>query len=153
MLTGCGGNASPVRTLSDSHGSPEALAEAVLDAIAREDAEALRSAMVTREEYRELFWPELPESDDMPFEAAWQMNEANSRNSRNGVMASFGETEFELVSVEFAGREEEYPSFTVRFDTKLIVRRASDGQVGALDVLSVVAERDGRWKALNFDDD
>ncbi|MFW6200113.1 MAG: hypothetical protein ACOC8K_06045, partial [Gemmatimonadota bacterium] len=108
----CGDDASAGPVLANSHDSASALAESVLRAIARDDPEALRSAMVTREEYRELFWPELPESDDMTFEAAWQMNEANSRNSRNGVMADFGGTEFELVSIEFAGGSEEYPSFT-----------------------------------------
>ncbi|MDX1567083.1 MAG: hypothetical protein R3223_04730, partial [Longimicrobiales bacterium] len=107
----------------------------------------------SREEYRALFWPQLPESDDMPFEASWQMNEANSRNSRNGVLAQFGGTRFELVSIEFAGGVERYPDVTIHFDARMIVRRASDGRTGTLEVLSVVGERDGRWKALNYHDD
>lgn len=153
VTAGCGPEASAGPALAHSQESAEALARAVLDAVAADDAEALRRAMVSREEYRALFWPELPESDDMPFEAAWQMNEANSRKSRNNVLSELGGTRFELVSVEFAGGEERYPGFTVHFDTRLTVRRVADGEVGSLEILSVVAERNGRWKALNYHDD
>lgn len=153
VLPACGPDAAAGPALAHSQASAEALAEAVLDAIAENDAQALRDAMVSREEYRSLFWQDLPESDDMPFEAAWQMNEANSRKSRNNVFSEFGGTRFELVSVDFAGGEERYPDFTIHFDTKLLVRRVEDGRIGTLEVLSVVAERDGRWKALNYHDD
>jgi len=153
MIGACGRDAAAGPTLAHAHDSPEAVAEAVLAAIAREDAEALGNAMVSRDEYRALFWPELPESDDMPFEAAWQMNEANSRNSRNSVLAQFGGSRFELVSIEFPGGVERYPNVSVHFDAKLVVRRPSDGRVGTLELLAVVGERDGRWKALNYHDD
>lgn len=150
---GCGGEVSAGPALSHSYDSPEALAEGILDAVAADDAEAMKRAMVAREEYRELLWPRLPENDDMPFAGAWQMNEAGSRNARNNVLASFGGTRFELVAVEFTGSPERYEGFTVHVGADLRVRRRSDGREGSLDVLDVVVEHDGRWKALNFDDD
>lgn len=152
-MTGCGRDAAAGPALVHTEESPEGLARTVLDAIADDDAGALRDAMVSGEEYRALFWPELPESDDMPFEAAWQMNEANSRKSRNNVLSEFGGTRFELVSLEFPGGEERYPGFTLHFDARMTVRRVEDGRTGTLDILSVVAERNGRWKALNYHDD
>lgn len=152
-VSGCGGEASAGPPLTHSYGSPEALAKGVLDAIAADDAEAMERILVTREEHRELLWPQLPESDDMPFGGAWQMSEASSRKARRNVLASFGGTRFELVSLEFTRPPERYDGFTVHFGADLRVRRPSDGRVGGLDVLDVVVERDGRWKALDFDDD
>lgn len=150
LLPRCGGEGEAVPALAESYDSPEALARDVLDAIAADDGEALRRVMVNEAEYRELFWSELPERDDVPFEMAWQMNEAGSRKARNSVLSDFGGTRFELVSIELPGPTEEYPSFTVHFGARLTVRRLSDGKVGAVGILDVLAERDGRWKALNF---
>lgn len=153
LAQGCADDAAAGPGMAHAHESPEALAGAVLNAIAADDAEALKAAMITRDEHRRLVWPQLPESDEIAFDAAWQMNEAASRKARRNVLASFGGTDFELVEIAFQGTPERYEGFTVHFGTELTVRRRSDGREGTLEVLDVVVEREGRWKALNFDDD
>jgi len=146
--------ASAGPTLSGTHGSPEALARAALDAIAEGDREALRSLRVPRDEYREILWPELPESDDMPFALAWQMNDANSRKGMNAVFGVLEGQRFELLELRFDDEKEpeRYETFTVHFGAEMVVRRTSDGREGTIELLDVLVERNGRWKAMNFDE-
>lgn len=139
--------------LSHTYDSPEALGRAVLDALRRRDRGALESLRVTREEYLELFWPELPERDDTPFDFAWQLNDDHSRTGISQALGEFGGQDFELIELRFTEPPEVYETFTVHFGAELRVRRISDGKEGTLPILSVVAERGGRWKLLNFRED
>lgn len=138
--------------LTDARRSPEALAEAALEALARNDREALEALRVPRGEYEQLLWPELPESDHMPFALAWQMNDANSREGLSRVCGALGGQEFELLEVRFTEIPERYQSFTVHPGGEMVVRRVSDGRKGTIELLDVLVERDGRWKAMNFNE-
>lgn len=144
--------ASAGPTLTGAHGSPEALAGVALEALARSDREALASLRVGQDEYEQLLWPELPESDDMPFALAWQMNDANSRKGMNRVFGALKGQEFELVDLRFTGEPERYESFTVHVGAEMVVRRERDGTEGTIELLDVLVERDGRWKAMNFEE-
>ena len=126
--------------------------QAMASLVADLDREALRSLRVPREESREVLWPELPESDDMPFALAWQMNDANSRKGMNAVFGALEGQRFELVELRFEGEPEHYETFTVHFGAEMVVRRLSDGRKGTIELLDVLVERNGRWKAMNFDE-
>lgn len=138
--------------LSDAYRSREALARAVLRAIADNDRDALHALRVTRDEHLELLWDELPESRDTPFEFAWNLNQANSRKGLRNALARYGGTEFELAAIEFTEPPEVYDTFTLHFGTRLVVRRVRDGREGELPILDVILERNGRWKLMNFKD-
>lgn len=138
--------------LSNSYRSPEALAEAVLDALHHQDHNALLALMVTSEEHQELLWEHLPESNHLTFEYARQLNERNSGKAITEAIARFGDNEFELVSVEFTEPAEAYEDFTLHFGAVLTVRRVSDGVEGALPILDVVLEYGGYWKLMNYDE-
>src|SRR5687767_12740935 len=67
--TACGG-----AVLENSQESPEALAHAVLDALARRDRTALQRLTLNEAEFREQVWPELPASRperNLPFTYVW----------------------------------------------------------------------------------
>lgn len=117
------------------------------------DGDALNRLRVTRQEHLALFWPELPESDDTPFDFAWQLNDDRSRQGVSQAMAQFGGEEFELVELTFTEPPEIYPGFTVHFGAQLRARRVADGRVGYLPILDVVVERRGLWKLLNVRED
>ena len=138
--------------LAHAHASPQALGRAVLEALAAEDRQALRSLRVTREEWLELFWPELPEHDDTPFDFAWQMKDDGSRVAEATALEEFGGQEFEIIDVKFTEAPEVYPSFTVHRGAQLWARRVSDGQEGVIPILSVLVERQGLWKLSNLVD-
>ena len=138
--------------LSNAYDSPEALAEAVLAAVEQNDRGALEALMVTADEHRELLWGQLPESNDLEFEFARAMNEHNSRKGMGAILAEYGGTAFQLVSIEFTEDPEVYEGFTLHFGPRLLVRRVSDGREGLLPILDVVLERQGRWKLMNYDE-
>ncbi|MGD2135733.1 MAG: hypothetical protein PVF27_06215 [Gemmatimonadales bacterium] len=150
-LLACGGTGDA--SLRHAYDTPEALASAVLHAIALADRDSLAALMVTREEHREALWDQLPESDDLTFEFARDLNERNSRKGMSAIVSQFGGTRFELVSLDFdTTLAERYDDFTLHFVRRLVVRRARDGQVGTLPILDVVLERSGRWKLMNYDE-
>jgi hypothetical protein len=138
--------------LASAHASPAALGRAVLDALAAEDRDALRALRVTRDEWLDLFWPELPESGNTPFDFAWQMKNDHSREAERVALSEFGGQEFEFVDMKFTEPAEVYSTFTVHMGAQLWARRVSDGQVGIIPILSVVVERQGLWKLSNLVD-
>jgi hypothetical protein len=138
--------------LANGFASPGALGKAVLEALAGDDQSTLRALRVTREEWLELFWPELPESRNTPFDFAWQMKNDNSREAERAILSEFGGQEFELLGIRFTEAPEVYPNFTLHFGAELRARRVADGQEGILPILSVVVERQGLWKLSNYVD-
>jgi len=138
--------------LSNSYRSPEALAGAVLDALAQEDHDGLLALMVTSEEHESLLWNQLPESNHLTFEYARLLNERNSGKAITEAISNFGGNSFELVSIEFGEEVEQYEGFTLHFGAVLTVRRVSDGVEGTLPILDVVLEYGGHWKLMNYDE-
>lgn len=151
VVAGCR-KAESMPPLANSFASKEALVEAVLAGLAAKDAEGLAAIRVTREEYQDLFWPELPESENLPFEFAWSLNHDNSRKALQRALRVYGGQELELVSITFIEPPETYPSFTLYMGARVMVRRISDGAVGELPIFDVFAHRNGRWKLVNYDE-
>jgi hypothetical protein len=129
-----------------------ALGQAVLDGLEAGNRSALEQMRITREEHEVLFWPHLPESNDLPFDYAWNLNERNSSIGLTRALEQFAGQAFELIEIRFSEPEEEYPDFTLHLGARLIARRLADGEVGELPLLDVLVERGGRWKLLNFDE-
>ena len=72
LATGCGGSSAPL--LSNTYPSPEALATAVMGAVERRDATALRALALNEQEFRDHVWPELPAARperNLPFSYVW----------------------------------------------------------------------------------
>lgn len=139
--------------VANTYESPQALAEAVLDAVAMNDPAALHALRVTREEYERHLWPEMPDAaDGVPFGFVWGLNQSRSRRSVRKVLEEFGGRRFELVSITFSEEPETYSSYTLHYGANLVVRRVPDGRVGRLKVMDVVLEMDGRWKLMNVDE-
>ncbi len=138
--------------LENTFASPEDLAEAVLEALEREDSEALLALMVTSDEHHELLWERLPESNHLPFDYARELNERNSGKAITQAISRFGGNRFELLSIEFSEDAEQYEGFTLHFGAVLKVKRVSDGVEGTLPILDVLLEYGGRWKLMNYDE-
>jgi hypothetical protein len=128
----------------------EALCTAVLEALEREDRDALWALMVTREEHETLLWDQLPSRNYFSFEYVRDLNERNSRKALENALRRWGGADFEFVSLEFTEPAEEYEDFTLYLGAELTVRRISDGEEGILPILDVLVEYGGRWKLLNY---
>lgn len=151
VVAGCG-HLEASRRLVNSFETPEALVQAVLDKLAERDEAGLLAYMVTRDEHRELFWDQLPESKHLPFDYARHLNLRNSTKGVRRAIEKFGGQEFEVVSLRFTGEPESYDGFTIHFVDDLTVRRVSDGVTGPLPILDVIVEWHGRWKLMNYDE-
>lgn len=139
--------------LTHARESPEALAQAALDALEARDDSALAALKITRTEYETLLWPELPDREHMPFEFVWSINHANSRKARRNLLSDFGGRGLELVEVELGEEVETYESFTLYLDARMTVRRGSDGEEGTIPLMDALVEMNGTWKFMNFRDD
>ena len=64
--------------LANSHRSVEDLCIAVLDALQRDDKDALLALMVTKDEHENLLWDQLPSRKHLEFEYVRSLNERNS---------------------------------------------------------------------------
>ena len=148
--TGVG--AHPPTDLLNAYPSREALGRAVVRALNRRDRKALGALRVTRGEHRHLLWEQLPEAGSMPWGMAWELMERNSRKGARMAVSDWGGQHLELLRIEVTDDPEEYEGFRLYMDSRLWVRRISDGQEGTIPVLDVLVERNGWWKLLDIEE-
>jgi hypothetical protein len=150
---GCAGDASIDSPLAHAQASPEALAEAALDALSAGDEAALAALMITRDEYETLLWPDLPDRDQMPFEFVWSITGPRSRKARTRAVAEYRDLPLELLRVELGDDVERYDRFAIHRRSRMWVRRTDSGEEGVLPLMDTLVEMDGGWKFMNFVED
>lgn len=139
-------------TLAAALPSDEALAHAVLDGIARRDADALMGLAVTREEFEEIVWPALPASRPevgMPASYVWQDTSAKSRAYLASTLAEYGGRRFTLLRVDTRGRTTDHGTHTISRETHLMVRDAA-GQQHTLRLFGSIIRQHGRSKVYSY---
>lgn len=147
-LAGCRASAAYTNTLD----SKEAVAGAVLDAIARRDAARLRALAVTEAEFRTRVWPELPASRPdvgMPIDYVWSDMAFKNRGYLSQLLAEQGGRRLTLEAVEFEGRTTDYGAFRVHAKTRLVVRDEA-GARQTIRVFGSLLESGGAWKVFSY---
>jgi len=145
-----GGAARP--ELSSTFRSPEAAADAFLEALAVNDRDRIEPLALDEDELREIVWPELPSSrpeHNVPFEYGWGDLHQKSRNALSFTLSKYGGRDFDLEEVMFKGETTDYESFSVHRETWLVVRN-EEGRRGRLQLFGSMIERDGRYKLFSF---
>lgn len=140
------------RDFHDTLDTPEAVATAVLDGIARSDRPGLERLAVTEEEFRTRVWPELPASRPerkVPWDYVWGDLRQKSRGTLSSVLTQHGGRRYELLGVEYRGASTRYSSFEVRRDPALRVR-LSTGEITTIRLFgSMLVTKDG-CKLLSY---
>jgi hypothetical protein len=147
----CAGPAAP-SPLTHPHTSSDALARAVLDGIARRDADALRALSLTEGEFRAHVWPELPAARperNLPFSYVWGDLRQKSETSLQVLLAKHGGQRYELSGVRFAGDDTKYPSYVVHRESVFVVRDQA-GAEQQLRLCGSMLEKDGQWKVFSY---
>jgi hypothetical protein len=147
VASGCGGP-----DLRNTRESPEALARAVLEAVAHEDRDALRRLALDEEEFREQVWPDLPASRperNLPFGYVWTDLRSKSEGSLAGTLGAHRGREYELISMTFTGETTRYNTFLVHREAELAVRDRG-GEVRAVRLFGSVIEKNGRFKVFSY---
>lgn len=138
--------------LENARRSEEALVEAVLEALSRNDQVALQGFLISREEYEELLWSAMPDKEYTPFDFVWGLNQANTRKGLGQLLSGYGGAELRLVSVRFTREPETYGRFSLHPDVEVTVRSTDSGDEGVLPSFDVLVEYGGAWKLLNYDE-
>lgn len=137
--------------LQNTRPSPDAVAAAVLDALARKDEAALEALALNDAEFRAHVWPELPASRperNLPYSYVWGDLHQKSRAGLSQTLARHGGVRYELRGVTFGG-ETKYPSYVVHRGATMRVRDAS-GAEQDIRVSGSMIEKDGAWKVFSY---
>lgn len=138
--------------LPNSRESPEALSRAVLAAIEARDADALRSLALTREEFFDRIWPELPaarpERNLSPSFVWGDLNQKSNISLRDTLSAHGGRT-YEFVSIRFLGETTQYDSYRVQRESELTVKEPS-GTERQIRLFGSMIEKGGRYKVFSY---
>ncbi|MGE0043523.1 MAG: hypothetical protein AB7H88_09875 [Vicinamibacterales bacterium] len=139
-------------TLGHTLPSDEALARAVLDAVAANDREALMALSVSKDEFEDVVWPTLPASRPevgMPADYVWRDTFDKSRAHLAQTLEAWGGTRFDLVRVEFLGDTTTNDVYTLSRKAVLVVR-GPDGQERRLRLFGSVIRQGGGSKVYSY---
>jgi hypothetical protein len=137
--------------LPNAHQSAEALARAVLTAIEKHDVDTLRALALTREQFAEHVWPELPAARperNLSVAFVWGDLDQKSNISLRQTLAAHGRKAYEFISISFLGTTE-YKSYRVHRESELTVKDA-DGKERQMRVFGSVLEKDRRYKVFSY---
>jgi hypothetical protein len=147
-LLACGRSPS---ALSNSHGSAESLARAVLSALERRDVSSLNTLALNEQEFSDHVWAELPAARperNLPISFVWgdlhQKSDANLRQT----IAKHGGSGYDLVSIRFGGSTD-YRSYRVHRDSEVTVTDR-EGRKQDLRLFGSVLEKEGRFKVFSY---
>jgi hypothetical protein len=137
--------------LTNAQTSRHVLAGAVLDAIARRDAAALRALALTEEEFRVHVWPGLPAARperNLPFAEVWADLRQKSEAALQAVLATHGGRRYELLEVRFTGKPESYPGYQIHRQPIFVV--GQQGILAELRLTGSIIEMKGSWKVFSY---
>ena len=137
--------------LANTLSSPEAVAEAVVEAMQAGDLERLRALALTEEEFRAHVWPELPVSRpevNAPFDFVWNTLHDRSELFLRQRVGSFQGQSLDVKAVTFAGGTSTYGDVEVHRDTELVI----GGETGdrRVRLFGSLIEQDGAWKVFSY---
>lgn len=139
-------------SLEPTFETPEALARAVLKALADEDGESLSSFALSKEQFRLYVWPQLPSSRPergVPFEFGWGDLYQKSHNSLLRTYDRYQGQKLELLELEFEDGFTDYDAYVVHRDARVKVRY-EDGREEWLDLFGSVMEWQGKYKLFSY---
>jgi len=140
-----------VPPLANTNPSANALATAVLDALARGDRAGLEALALSETEFRDYLWPELPAARperNLPFSYVWGELRQKSAGALGNTLAEHGGRRYEFVGVTFSGRTD-YVTYAVHREATVRVKAAS-GERMDLRLCGSMIEKDGAWKVFSY---
>lgn len=149
ITAACGPRVAP---LAHACHSPEALAAAVLEALAARDATALRRLALSEGEFRDRVWPHLPVARPertMPLAYVWGDLRQKSEAWLAATLAEAGGKRWTLVRVRFAGGTTDYGPYRVHRRSVLTVRE-TNGFQRDVRLFGSVLEQQGQFKVFSF---
>jgi len=133
--------------------SAEALCRQVLAAVVRSDRAGLEALSISEPEYMRHVWPGLPVSRVPQWQAqagfVWNQHRMKSLDGLNSVLARYGGTGFEFVSLRFVSPATPYETCVIHSDARMTVRDET-GKETELTFFSSLVEKDGKYKIFSY---
>jgi hypothetical protein len=124
----------------------------VLAALEKRDANALLALVLTREEFTEHVWPDLPaarpERNLSPGFVWGDLNQKSNAALRD-TLAAHGGKKYELINIRYLGETTQYGSYRVHRESELTIRDAG-GVERQIRVFGSTIEKGGRYKAFSY---
>lgn len=154
LLTFCGSCHPALKNSRLGNGKPtkEALAESVLEAIARNDLQAMKDLSLSKEEFLTCVWPELPASNpktNLTVDFVWSDVYFRSMSRMQGIFAELKDKHFRLVSVIHRGKLAEYATHRA-YPRMEVVLRDDAGREAPYPLFGTLIEMDGRFKVYSY---
>jgi hypothetical protein len=139
------------RNLINAQSSPEAVAREFLKALAAKDITKLRQLRITKDEFCQFVWPELPSSkiENLSCDFAWDQATLRSDGGLYDLLPRHGGKLYELVSVRFPKGVDTYSGYKVLKETQLVVRDES-GNRQEVRLFGSMLEMNGQFKLFSF---
>jgi hypothetical protein len=138
--------------LAGSQPSPEEVCRKFLDALREEDAVAIRSLAISSEEFAEFIWPRLPASNpktNLTVEFVWNQMHMHSLADLGETFSRHKGKDYELVDIRFDKETEDYGSYKVHRDTRLLIAD-SEGRRKELSLFGSLLEMNDEFKIFSF---
>lgn len=154
LLAACSSPATPTApsTLSNTFATPEALAHALLGALADSDRAKLEALPLSEAEFRTVVWPELPTSRPergVPFEYAWGQMKQRSDGSLANTFQRYAGKRLTFVRTRATGETTQYKTFLVMRDSEIVAADEA-GRELVVRLFGSVLVKDGRYKVFSF---
>ncbi len=142
---------SEPRPLINGQPGPEALAKRFLEYLSANDAKAIQSLRLTKREFCEYVWPELPSSriPNLTCDWAWGQATLKSDGGLSELLSRHAGKRYELALVRFAGGAEEHDTYRIHKDTRLVLKD-ENGRQTEVSILGSMLELDGKYKLFSF---
>jgi hypothetical protein len=137
--------------LTNTFGSADEAARALLDSVAAKDRERLEAMAVNEREFKEHVWPELPAARpdrNLPFSYVWGDLHQKSQLGLAAILERHGGHRYRLQRVGFGGVTE-YASYVVHRDSSFDVIDDA-GQQRTVQLCGSMLEEGGRWKIFSY---
>jgi hypothetical protein len=132
----------------------EVLAEAILDACLREDKQAMRNMALSKEEFEQFIWPELPASNpktNVTVDFVWGPLVFRSLNQMERNFRDLKGRKLELVSLRHRGELVEYATHRAYVDIEVVIRDAETGEEKkGYPLFGTLVEMDGVFKVYSY---
>ncbi len=140
--------------LTEGRPSAESLARAILSYLNTGDMKGLNDLRITYDEFRDILWPEFPQSRPVTNIRANHAYDNLWRTCASGINRGLTEwdhagLEFESLSID--GGYTPYPNFRLFREVRIIARTPAE-QLVRVSFAHTWAEKDGVWKVYLYED-
>ncbi|HEX5732580.1 MAG TPA: hypothetical protein VF131_07070 [Blastocatellia bacterium] len=139
------------RALIYAHSSPEALTRQFLKALAAKDLTTLKQMRITKDEFCQSVWPELPSSriQNLSCDFAWDQATLRSDGGLYDLLPRHGGKRYELISVTFPKGVDRYSGYKILKEPQLVVKDES-GHQQEVRLFGSMLEMSGQFKLFSF---